>query len=126
MPAAGNINFHLLCFNKRQSNTRARQTISKMKLLCKPTTLNEVMLRKSQEKILQNVQLSQDRSAINPNSTCEEQVPQCPHRVLIIVLQKLKVSCCITPVTNSILKYSSAAFLSTTNITVELAHESLL
>lgn len=95
-----------------------------MKSLCKPTPLNEVVLRNSEKKILQNVQLSQHRSAINPKSTLEEQVLKCPHRVLLIMLQKWKVSCCITPVTNLILKYSSAAFLSTTNIIMELAHES--
>lgn len=60
-----------------------------------------------------------------PTAPLKNRYPQCSHRVLmIIMLQKWKVSCCITPVTNLILKYSSAAFLSTTNIIMELAHES--
>lgn len=69
------------------------------------------------------MQQPQHRSAINPNSTPEEQVPQCTQSCDNNATE-MKFSCCITPVTNFILKYSSAALLSTTNIITELARES--
>lgn len=90
-----------------------------MKSLCKLTTLNETVLRKSFK-------------ICNSHSTGVQSIPTVPlknrplsvHRVVIIMLQKWKVLCCITPVTYLILKYSSAALLSTTNIIMELARES--
>ena len=71
---------------------------------------------------------SQPRCVTSSSSNPAEQVPRCPPhkpRVSRIMPQK-RVTRCSTPVTVLILKYCSASFLSSTNITLKLAHESSL
>lgn len=95
-----------------------------MKLLCKPTSLNEVVLRKSQEKILQNVELSQHRSAINPNSTPEERVPSVSTQSFDNNATEMESFMLHHSSHTFDIKIQQCAFLSTTNIIMELAHES--